>query len=333
MKTVSLGANGPRISQFGLGAMSFAGIYGGAPQEQADKVLDACLEAGVSHIDTAEAYGTGRSEEIIGAWLAARSGARARTTIATKAAFRPDLGTGARTISNDPDYMEATLDGSLKRLGIDCVDLFYAHRLEPGRAPAEVAGEMGRLVEKGKAKAIGFSEIAPSSLRLAHDSFPVAAVQSEYSLSTRYPELGLSQTCAELGVALVAFSPVGRTLLTDTPFSGTQLDDIEFLKTNPRFMEPHYAANLAITDKFRALAADMGEPAAALAIAWLISRGDHVIPIPGTKSLPHLQELLRGTEIDLSDTDLAAIEAVLPVGWAHGDRYNEAQWKGPEKYC
>ena len=161
----------------------------------------------------------------------------------------------------------------------------------------------------------------------------MAAVQSEYSLSTRYPELGLVQACDELGVALVAFSPVGRTLLTDAPFGPERLEEVPFLKGNPRFQEPNYAANIGITDGFRDLGGEMGGPAAALAIAWLCAQGGHVIPIPGTKSVPHLRELLRGMELTLSVEDLAAIERVLPVGWAHGDRYNEEQWVGPEKYC
>ena len=333
MKSTRLGQNGPEISQFGIGAMSFAGIYGNATVEQSHAVLDACLDAGVSHIDTAAAYGDGRSEEIIGDWLRARPAARDKTTIATKAAFAADPDTGARYISNAPAYMEATLDRSLKLLGIEAVDLFYAHRLEPGRAVEEVAGEMGELVRKGKAKSIGFSEIAPSTLRRAVTSHPVAAVQSEYSLGTRYPELGLVQTCKDVGAALVAFSPVGRTLLTDRPFASDRLSEIPFLKTNPRFQEPNYSANIKITDGFRALAREMGEPAAALAIAWLVAQGGHVLPIPGTKSVPHLRELLRGMELNLSEDDLAAIERVLPVGWAHGDRYNDEQWVGPEKYC
>lgn len=333
MKTTRLGRDGPEISQFGLGAMSFAGIYGDATVEQSHAVLDACLEAGVSHIDTAAAYGDGRSEEIVGAWLAAHPEARQRVTIATKAAFAPDPESGGRRISNDPKYMEETLDRSLGRLGVDSVDLFYAHRLEPGRAVEEVAGEMGELVRKGKARAIGFSEIAPSTLRRAVTEFPVAAVQSEYSLSTRFPELGLVQTCAELGVALVAFSPVGRTLLTDAPFSTEALAGIPFLRSNPRFQEPNYSANLRITEGFRRLAHDAGEPAAALAIAWVADRGNHVIPIPGTKSVPHLRELLRGMSIELTQELRTEIERCLPVGWAHGDRYSEAQWVGPEKYC
>lgn len=333
MKRTTLGRGGPEISQFGVGAMSFAGLYGDATAEEAHAVLDAAAEAGISHIDTAAAYGDGRSEELIGAWLKVRPSARAATTIATKAAFAKDPETGTRRISNAPAFMEATLDRSLKLLGVEAVDLFYAHRLEPGRMVEEVVAEMVALVKKGKAKALGFSEIAPSTLRRAASVHPVAAVQSEYSLATRYPDLGLRQTCAELGVALVAFSPVGRTYLTDTPFGTDAFERIAFLRSNPRFQSPNYEANIRITDGFRALAREMGEPAAALAIAWVVAQGEHVIPIPGTRNVAHFAELVRGLEIELSEADLAAIERILPVGWAHGDRYSEDQWKGPERYC
>jgi aryl-alcohol dehydrogenase-like predicted oxidoreductase len=330
MKTVKLGAQGPEISQFGIGAMSFAGIYGNATEEESFAVLDALREARVSHIDTSNVYGAGRSEEIIGAWFAANPGARNETTIATKAGI---TGNPENRFDNAPDYLEAELDGSLKRLGIDCVDLFYIHRREAERPIEEVAGTLAGLIAKGKTKAVGFSEIAPSSLRRASNEVHVAAVQSEYSLSTRLPELGLSQACAELGAALVAFCPVGRSFLTDSPFSYDRAQSMAFTAGNPRFMEPNYAANIAASDGFRALAKELGEPAAALAIAWLIAQGDHVIPIPGTKSVTHLRELLRGTEIALSDADIQAIEGVLPLGWAHGDRYSAQQWIGPEMYC
>ncbi|NNE89339.1 MAG: aldo/keto reductase [Silicimonas sp.] len=330
MKTVKLGAHGPKISQFGIGAMSFAGIYGNATQDESHAVLDALRAAQVSHIDTSNVYGAGRSEEIIGTWFAANPGARDETTIATKAGI---TGNPEKRFDNSPDHIEAELDGSLKRLGVDYVDLFYIHRREPERPIEEVAGTLAGLMAKGKAKAVGFSEIAPTSLRRATTEVHVAAVQSEYSLSTRLPELGLSQACAELGTALVAFCPVGRAFLTDRPFPFERVQEMAFTKGNPRFIEPNYSANIKATDKFRALAQDMGEPAAALAIAWLIAQGDHVIPIPGTKSVAHLKELLRGTEISLSQSDISAIESVLPVGWAHGDRYSAQQWVGPEMYC
>ena len=330
MKTVRLGLEGPQVSQFGLGAMSFAGIYGDATVEESHAILDACLEAGVSHIDTSNVYGSGRSEEIIGSWLAKNTGARERLNIATKAGI---TGKAERRFNNDPDYLEACLDASLKRMGVDHVDLFYMHRYDKAHTPEEVAGTLKRLIDKGKTRAVGFSEIAPSTLRRASSECPIAAVQSEYSLSTRAPELGMVQTCAELGTTFVAFSPVGRSLLTDAPFSYERAQSHAFLANNPRFMPPNYAANIAATDRFRALAEEMGEPTAGLAIAWLIAQGDHVLPIPGTKNLAHLKELLRGMKIDLTAEDLARIEAVLPVGWAHGDRYNAAQWEGPERYC
>lgn len=330
MKMTRFGPDGPDVSQFGIGAMSFAGIYGDASVDESHAVLDACREAGVTHIDTSNVYGMGRSEEIIGRWFAARPGARDAMVLATKAGIsRRD---GKRHFDNSPGHLEAELDASLKRLGIEAVDLFYVHRRNHDVPIEEVTGALARLVEKGKTRAIGYSEIAPSSLRRAAAVYPVAAVQSEYSLSTRAPELGLVQTCAELGTTLVAFSPVGRSLLTDRPFSRERVEATAFLRTNPRFMEPNYSANLAYSMRFQAVAAAMGEPAAALAIAWLISRGEHVLPIPGTKDIAHLKELLRGMAISLVPEDIARIESVLPVGWAHGDRYNAEQWIGPERY-
>lgn len=330
MKTTTLGRDGPTVSQFGLGAMSFAGIYGDATEAESHDVLDACREAGVSHIDTANVYGNGRSEEITGSWFASRSGARDEMVLATKAGI---TGQADRRFNNDLEYLEAELEKSLGRLGTDCVDLFYIHRYDRAHTPEELGGTLKRLIDSGKTRAVGLSEIAPNTLRRVSTECPVAAVQSEYSLSTRAPELGLVQTCAELGAALVAFSPVGRAFLTDAPFSFERVQSMPFTAGNPRFMEPNYAANIAATDRFRTLAAEMGEPAAALAIAWTIAQGDHVIPIPGTKNTDHLAELIRGTEITLTEDDLLRIETVLPVGWAHGDRYNAAQWEGPERYC
>ncbi len=331
MKMTTLGQPGPATSQFGIGAMSFSGLYGQATEAESHAVLDACLEADVTHIDTSNVYGMGQSETLIGSWLAARPGAREQVTIATKAGISSR--DGARFFDNSPEHLESELDGSLKRLGTDYVDLFYIHRREAARPIEEVTGTLAALVKKGKIRSIGYSEIAPSSLRRATTEHHVAAVQSEYSLSTRAPELGLVQTCAELGTALVAFSPVGRSLLTDAPFDRARIEGIPFLKNNERFMEPNFTANLDANARFCALAADMNISAAGLAIAWLIAQGDHVIPIPGTKSTAHLTELLQGTGRKLTSDELKAIEAILPVGWAYGDRYNADQWDGPERYC
>ena len=332
MQTRRLGRNGPEISAIGYGAMSFSDFYGPTTEAESHAILDAARDLGVTHLDTSNVYGAGRSETVIGSWLKANPGARDGFVIATKAGIGKDA-EGRRAYDNSPAHLEAELDASLKRMGIEAVDLFYVHRRDQRLPIEEVAETMAAIVGKGKARAIGFSEIAPSSLRRAHAVHPVAAVQSEYSLATRLPDLGLVQACAELGVALVAFSPVCRSMLTDRPILLDQARALPFLSSAPRFVEPNHSANIAITDRFRALAADMGEPAAALAIAWLLARGDQVIPIPGTRSVAHFRELARGAELRLSDADLAAIDRVLPPGWAHGDRYNEAQSVGPERYC
>ncbi|PSL19788.1 aldo/keto reductase [Shimia abyssi] len=325
-------SNGPDVSAVGVGAMSFSDFYGPTDEARSHAILDAAMDVGVTHLDTANVYGMGTSEQRIGTYLAARGkGARDRFFIASKAAITKD-DAGKRCIRNDLAHLEAELDQSLVRMGIDCVDLFYVHRRDPEMPIEDVAGALGELVRRGKTKHIGFSEIAPSSLRRAHGEFPVSAVQSEYSLSVRAPELGLVQTCAELNVALVAFSPVGRSLLTDNPLSYERILEIPFMRNNPRFMGSNFDFNIKESDKFRALAADMGLPAAALAIAWVLAQGEHVFAIPGTRSVTHFNELVRGAEITLSDSDLATIEAVLPVGWAHGDRYDVVQWVGPERF-
>ncbi len=332
MKTRKLGANGPEIGAIGYGAMSFSDMYGPTNEKASHEILNACRDLGVTHLDTANVYGMGKSENAIGSYLKANRSAREEFVIATKATITRDAD-GNRVFDNSAEHLEAELDKSLQRLGLDCVDLFYAHRRDPRLTPEETAANLGRLVEKGKTKAIGLSEVAPTTLRRAMQTFPIAAVQSEYSLSTRFPDLGLVQTCAELGVAMVAFSPVGRSLLTDNPIPRECITSLPFLAGNPRFMEPNLSENLRITDGFRKLAAEMDTSAASLANAWLLSRGPHVIPIPGTRSVDHLQECIAGRELDLTNADLERIEEVLPVGWTHGDRYSVEQWIGPERYC
>ena len=328
MKTRKLGQNGPVISAVGYGAMSFTDFYGPAVDADSLKVLDACVDMGITHLDTSNVYGMGRSENVIGEWIKARGSNS--FTIATKVGITRDP---EHRFNNAPDHMAQELDDSLKRLGVEAIDLYYVHRRDTRHEIEAVTETMAGFVKAGKVKAIGFSEIAPSSLRRAHAVHPVAAVQSEYSLSTRSPEMGLLQTCAEIGASLVAFSPVGRALLTDHPHSREAAAEMPFLTQNPRFVEPNLGANLAYNAKFRALAADMGVPAAALAIAWVLHQGEQVIAIPGTRSIDHLKELVQGGGMDLSAEDVARIEAVLPIGWAHGDRYTLGQWNGPERYC
>ena len=329
MKQIRLGQDGPIVSAVGYGAMSFTDFYGPAVDDNSLNVLDACADMGITHVDTADVYGMGRSETVIGNWLKTRSRA-SPFTIATKVGITRDP---EHRFNNSPDHLTRSLDASLTRLGVDVIELYYVHRRDTRQTIEEVTETMAGFVKAGKVKAIGFSEIAPSSLRRAHAVHPIAAVQSEYSLSSRAPELGLIQTCAEIGATLVAFSPVGRALLTDRPHQSADLEGMPFMKVNPRFTEPNLSANLAYNAKFRALSADMGVPAASLAIAWVLKQGDHVMAIPGTRNLEHLKELVTGGVMKLGAEDIARIEAVLPLGWAHGDRYNVGQWAGPERYC
>jgi aryl-alcohol dehydrogenase-like predicted oxidoreductase len=328
MQKRRLGAGGPEVSAIGVGAMSFAGVYGRTTEAEAHAVLAAALDLGIDHVDTSNVYGMGLSESMIGNFPGKR-----KFRIATKAAIRNDPATRRRWFDNSAEHLSSELEGSLKRLGVDSVDLFYVHRRDPDVPIEEVTESLAALVRAGKTRAIGFSEIAPGSLRRAAAVHPVAAVQSEYSLATRLPELGLVQACEALGTALVAFSPVNRGMLTDTAVTPERVAASDFLGNNPRFTGANFAANLEATDGFRALAAEMGTSAAALATAWLLARSPGVIPIPGTRSPAHLAELAAGVALELDPAALARIEAVLPVGWAHGDRYSPTQNVGPERYC
>ena len=330
MKTRRLGQTDSRISAIGLGAMNISGFYGPASEAEAFALFDRAVELGIDHLDTSNVYGNGHSEEVIGRYIASRG---PRFRIATKAGICRDPETGTRYFDNSKAHLTAALDASLKRLGVEQVALFYVHRREAERPIEDVTETLAGLKASGKIEAFGFSEIAPSSLDRAMAIHPVAAVQSEYSLATRAPELGLVEACARHGTSLVAFSPVGRAFLTDTPPDRARAEASAFLRANPRFQEPNLSANLAATDRFRRAAARIGAPAAAVAIAWLLRKGKAVIPIPGTRNPGHLAEAATGVSLNLGDDETALIEEALPRGWAHGDRYNDTQWTGPERYC
>lgn len=333
MRKRRLGAGGAEVFPVGLGAMSIAGFYGDIDDAGAEALLAKALDLGVDHLDTSNVYGAGLSEQRIGGFLR-KQGSRAQDMfqIATKAGITKDAA-GNRCFDNSAQHLEAELDKSLKRLGVEQVALFYVHRREAARPIEEVTETLASLVKSGKIASFGYSEIAPTSLADAHAVHPVAAVQSEYSLSVRAPELGLLQQTERLGAALVAFSPVGRGLLTDTPPDAANAAAIDFLRSNPRFTASNLERNIAAIAPFRALASDMGVATATLAIAWTLHQGEHVISIPGTRTPAHLQELAAGAEMSLSASDMAAIEQALPVGWCYGDRYTTAQWIGPERYC
>jgi aryl-alcohol dehydrogenase-like predicted oxidoreductase len=324
MKKRQLGPGGPLVSAIGLGAMSFGGIFGATNEAESFACLDALLDVGMDFIDTANIYGMGVSETVLGKWLADR---KPQVSIATKASF---VSGPERRIDNSEAHLRAELEGSLRRLGRDHVELFYIHRREAGRPLEEVIGTLSRLIEDGLIGGYGLSEIAPYTLRQAHAIHPCRAVQNEYSLWTRQPELGLIQECARLGVAFVPFSPLARGMLGDHPLP-RPTDG--FRSANPRFTEPNFSANLAKINQFRAFCAKRGWSTPAGALAWILDRGPHLIPIPGTRSAAHLRQWAQASEITLSSEDRAEIDRILPAGFAEGDRYGDDQLLAIERYC
>ena len=331
-----LGADGPEITAVGYGSMSFGAAYGPTSRANSVAILDAMRDWGLDHFDTAFIYAGGEAETIFGAYCKDNPSARDYFTVATKGGIfsGPSADNDGYANNNSRAFLTEQLDTSLRRLGTDCVDLYYLHRWDRERTPIEEAMEtLAGFVKAGKIRAIGLSEVAPSTLRRAAAVHPVAAVPREDRLWTRQPELGMLQACAALGTAFVAFSPVGRGMLTDRPVQVGQDLSGQFLEGNPRFQEPNLSANLLWVDGFRALASDMGVAAATLAQAWVLAKGEHCIVIPGTRSVAHLKEAAQAASLRLTETQLARIEEVLPLGFAQGDRYSDAQWKGQERYC
>lgn len=327
MQRRQLGAGGPMVSAIGLGCMSFAGFYGEATEAEGLACLDAAYEAGIDFLDTSNIYGMGRSERVIGAWLA-RS--RAKVTIATKAGIIP---APERRFDNSAGYLRAELEGSLMRLGVDRVDLFYIHRRERERPVEEVVESLARLIEEGLIGGYGLSEVSPATLRRAHAVHPCRAVQNEYSLWSRQPELGLIQATAELGVAFVPFSPLARGVFTESFPDPAAFGERDIRRTNPRFTEPNYGLNRAAIEPFKTFCHSRGWTVPAAALAWLLDRAPHLIPIPGTRTAAHLTDWADADTIALTDADRAEIARLLPPGFAHGDRYSDSQIFGVERYC
>ncbi len=329
MKQRQLGRGGPMVGEVGFGAMSLAGAFGPTDAAAGHRTLARALDEGVTHIDTALIYGPYVSEEIIGDFLRKNSAARRQFSIATKGGIVPD----PRGIDNSPTFLRECLEGSLKRLGVERVDLYYVHRREQAIPIEDVTGTLARFRDEGKIGGIGFSEISPGSLERAAKIHPVAAVQSEYSLWTRLPQLGLIQACGRLGTALVAFSPLARGVFGDVVLDPVKFSDGDFRKPMPRFQPLNYKLNMEYIEAFKTFARSRGWMPSALAIAWVLHQGRHIIPIPGTRTAEHLGETARGSDIVLSADDLAEIETILPAGFAQGNRYSAEQQASSELYC
>jgi len=327
MKRRRLGAGGPEVSAIGLGCMSFAGFFGAADDATSQRCLAAAVEHGIDFLDTSNVYGAGRSESVIGSFL---KSTRAELRIATKAGI---VNGPPRRFDNAPGHLRAELEGSLKRLGVERVDLFYIHRREEARPVEEVVSTLADLITQGKIGGYGLSEVSPGTLRRAHAVHPCSAVQSEYSLWSRQPELGMLQACAELGVAFVPFSPLARGVFGAPPVRPEDMAPEDFRRRIPRFQEPDWSLNQAVLSPFRTFCADRGWAVPAVALAWLLDRGPHLIPIPGTRTAENLAAWAGASGIAFSDADRAEISRLLPVGFAYGDRYNLEQAMTVERYC
>jgi len=319
------------VSAVGFGAMSFGGFYGPTNESESLRALARALDLGVDFWDTANVYGDGLCERVIGRFLAEDPGRRSRVTLATKFAIRR-RDDGARFFDNSAAHIREALEGSLKRLKVDRVDLYYVHRVDKAIPIEDTVGELGLLVKAGLIGAIGLSEVSPDTLRRAAAVHPIAAVQSEYSLWTRNPELGLIQACAEAGAILVAFSPLARGYLSGLLQDVETFADNDFRRSNPRFQGISWRRNRDRLAAYLKLASGWGLKPATLAIAWTLARAPHVVPIPGTRTASHLEECAAAADLDLSEAQLAEIERALPVGFAAGERYSDQQWVGIQKY-
>ena len=322
MKTRKLGRSGPEVSAIGLGCMGMAAFYGQPSDErQATVVIHRALELGVTFLDTAETYGPHTNEIQVGKALADR---RDKAFVATKFGIGYNAERTALTVDGSPANVRRAIEGSLTRLGMDHVDLYYLHRVDPNTPIEETVGAMGELVKEGKVRFLGLSEASPETLRRGHAEHPITALQTEYSLWSREPEDELLATCEELGIGFVPYSPLGRGFLSGEIKSVDDLAENDFRRANPRFQGENFRKNIDLVNAVAEIAADKGVTAAQMALAWVLARGETLVPIPGTRRIRTLEENAAAVDIVLTPEDLARIEAVFPKGAASGHRYAEA---------
>ncbi|AOS43172.1 General stress protein 69 [Lacunisphaera limnophila] len=321
METRALGKHGPLLPALGLGCMGMSDFYGPRDEAESLATLNHALDRGVTHLDTADMYGYGDNERLLAKLLATR---RAEVFLATKFGFiRDRADPGKRVVSGHPDYVRAACDASLQRLGVEVIDLYYAHRIDASIPVEETVGAMAGLVQAGKVRHLGLSEAGETSLRRAHAVHPIAAVQSEYSLWSRDVEARVLGTCRELGVAFVPYSPLGRGFLTGQFKSIEDFAPDDQRRTQPRFQGENFARNLALVARIQAMAARKGCTASQLALAWVLAQGDFILPIPGTRRIRNFDENLGALDVTLTPTDLAEIEQVFPASAVAGSRYPE----------
>ncbi len=321
MKTRRLGRNGPIVSALGLGCMGMSEFYGERDEAGSIATLQAAIEDGVTFLDTADMYGSGHNEELIGRAIKNR---RDGLVIATKFGNVRGPNGEFKGIDGRPEYVIAACEASLKRLGIETIDLYYQHRVDPNTPIEDTVGAMARLVSQGKVRHLGLSEAAPATIRRAHAVHPIAALQTEYSLWSRDPEAEILPTLRELGIGFVPYSPLGRGFLTGQYRSVDDLAPGDFRRHNPRFQGENLGKNLDLVRQVERIADTKGCTPSQLALAWVLAQGDDVVPIPGTKRVRYLRENNASLDVVLTPGELEQIAAALPPGAATGTRYPEA---------
>ena len=321
MEKKNLGSQGLTASRLGLGCMGMSEFYGHRNDHESINVLHHAIQLGVTFWDTADMYGPFHNEELVGQAL---KGRRDKITLATKFGIVRNLVTQERGLNGRPEYVQSACEASLKRLDVDVIDLYYLHRKDPATPIEDTVGAMAKLIEQGKIRCIGLSEVSAATLRKAHAIHPITALQTEYSIWSREPEDEVLQTCKGLGIAFVAYSPLGRGFLTGQikKFDDFSADD--YRRFSPRFQGENFEKNLQLVSKIEQLAQKKNCTASQLALAWVMAQGDHIFPIPGTKRIKYLEENAGALNVHLSADELKEIDAIAPKGAAAGLRYPEA---------
>jgi aryl-alcohol dehydrogenase-like predicted oxidoreductase len=318
VKTRTLGKSGLTVSAIGLGCMSMSDFYGRRDDVESMATIHRALDEGVSFLDTADMYGPHTNEELVGRALRGRRGG---VVIATKFGIVRGPDPMTREINGRPEYVRSACEGSLRRLGVETIDLYYQHRVDPNTPIEDTVGAMAQLVGEGKVRFLGLSEAPPRTLRRACAVHPIAALQTEYSLWSRDPEGEILATCRELGVGFVAYSPLGRGFLTGQIKNFEDFEPDDFRRYSPRFQGENFQKNLKLVERIEAMAAEKGCTPAQLALAWVLAQGEDIVPIPGTKRRQYLLENLAALELKLSADDLGRINEIAPKGVAAGLRY------------